>query len=43
MLHFQSIQSVVVIGASEDTHKIGNILLAKNQDFHGRIYGVNPR
>ena len=43
MLYFQSIQSVVVIGASEDTRKIGNILLAKNQDFHGRIYGVNPR
>ncbi|MDD2693561.1 MAG: acetate--CoA ligase family protein [Candidatus Gracilibacteria bacterium] len=43
MIGFKKIESVVVIGASEDTRKIGNILLAKNQDFSGRVYGVNPR
>lgn len=43
MLDFKNIQSVVIIGASEDTKKIGNILLAKNQNFTGTIYGVNPK
>jgi acyl-CoA synthetase (NDP forming) len=43
MLNFQNINSVVIIGASTDPKKIGNILLAKNQDFPGKIYGVNPK
>lgn len=43
MLHFKDIKSAVIIGASEDTKKIGNILLKKNQDFTGKIYGINPK
>lgn len=43
MLDFKNIQSVAIIGASEDAKKIGNILLEKNQYFTGNIYGVNPR
>jgi len=43
MLNFKNIHSVVIIGASEDTKKIGNILLAKNQTFQGKIYGINPK
>lgn len=43
MLNFKDIRSVVIIGASEDPKKIGNILLAKNQDFVGKVYGVNPK
>lgn len=43
MLNFKNIHNVVIIGASEDTKKIGNILLAKNQTFQGKIYGINPK
>lgn len=43
MLNFKNIQSVAIIGASEDTKKIGNILLEKNQYFIGNIYGINPK
>lgn len=43
MLNFKNIHSVVIIGASEDPKKIGNILLAKNQEFQGNIYGINPK
>jgi acyl-CoA synthetase (NDP forming) len=43
MLDFKNIQSVAIIGASEDAKKIGNILLEKNQQFIGNIYGINPK
>lgn len=43
MLSFSTIRSVAIIGASEDPKKIGNILLAKNQNFTGNIYGINPK
>ena len=43
MSFFSSLSSFVVVGASEDPKKIGNILLSKNQHFSGRMYGVNPK
>lgn len=43
MSFFSPLSSFVVVGASEDPKKIGNILLSKNQHFSGRIYGVNPK
>lgn len=43
MSFFSSLSSFVVVGASEDPKKIGNILLSKNQHFSGKIYGVNPK
>ncbi len=43
MLDFKNIKSVVIIGASEDPKKIGNIILSKNQYFSGNIYGINPK
>lgn len=42
-MSFSHIQSVAIIGASEDPKKIWNILLKKNQSFSGNIYGINPR
>ncbi len=43
MLNFKKINSVVIIGASEDQKKIGNILIWKNQNFEWKIYGINPK
>ncbi|MBX9809772.1 acetate--CoA ligase family protein [Candidatus Gracilibacteria bacterium] len=43
MFNFKNIKSVAIIGASEDSKKIGNILIGKNQNFEGKIYGINPR
>jgi hypothetical protein len=46
-LHFMSLFSplisAVIVGASTDPKKIGNILLAKNTGFQGRLYGINPK
>lgn len=43
MLNFHYFSSVAIVGASEDSKKIGHILLAKNQDFSGKIYGINTK
>ena len=39
----QELKQPVIIGASEDNKKIGNILLEKNKNFKGNIYGINPK